>query len=106
MKYYINGQLLFVDMVTPYRYAVMEGDRVITCQQSRKDAESVAYRQRIYREGIIAQFDRALSLEETTRIGQTPDRMARVIRAFSSGVPPARSPFWQRVKPNCSGVST
>lgn len=33
-----------------------------------------------------------------------PLRMARVVAAFSSGVPPVRSDFWQRVRPNCSGV--
>ena len=80
MKYYINGRLLFVDMVTPYRFAVMEGDRVITCQQTREKAEAAAFDRRRYREGVIAQFDRALSLDEVTRLGKTPDRMTREIR--------------------------
>ena len=80
MKYFINGKLLFVDMVTPYRYAVLEGDRVITCRQTREQAESAAFRQRQYRENIIAQFDRALNVDEVKRIGQMPDRMTREIR--------------------------
>ena len=80
MKYYYNGTLLFVDMVTPYRYAVLEGDRVITCRQTREQAESAAFRQRQYRKNIIAQFDRALNVDEIRRIGQTPDRLTREIR--------------------------
>ena len=80
MKYYINGQLLFVDIITPYRYAVMEGDRVITCQQTREKAEAAARDKRRYRENIIAQFDRELHMDDLTRIGKTPDRLRREIR--------------------------
>ena len=64
MKYYHNGQLLFVDMVTPYRFAVLEGDRVISTQQSLSDAEIVAERQRKGRREFIRRLEGALDYLE------------------------------------------
>ena len=81
MKYYVEGKFLFVDMNTPYKFAVMEGDRVITCQQTRAAAEADAAAKRRYRKTIIEQFDRALHLPEVTKIGYPKDRLSSDIRA-------------------------
>ena len=67
MKYYYNGQLLFVDMVTPYRFAVLEGDKVISCQQNRAAAEEAADCRRDWRDRIIRQFETALQQDAVTR---------------------------------------
>ena len=81
MKYYLNGKLLFVDMHTQYRFAVLEGDRVITCQQTRETAEDAAASKRRYRKTIIEQFERALREPEVTKVGYQSDKLSRDIRA-------------------------
>lgn len=80
MKYYYNGKLLFVDMVHNYQFAVVEGDRVISTQQTRRDAEIVAERQREGRRAFISRLQRALDLDETTRMQETDGRLFRAIR--------------------------
>lgn len=67
MKYYLDGRLLFVDMITPYRFAVLEGDKVITCQQNRAAAEEAAADRRAWRDRIILQFEAALRQDAVTR---------------------------------------
>ena len=42
MKFYCEGNFLFIDMKHRYQFAVMEGDRVITCQKERVQAEATA----------------------------------------------------------------
>ena len=80
MKYYYNGRLLFVDMVHTYRYAVLEGDRVITCQPDRKRAEAAAAVSRSYREKIIRQFEKALTLYDVYRQNQEATALFRTIK--------------------------
>ncbi len=80
MKYYYNGKLLFVDMITPYRFAVVEGDRVISTQQSLSDAEIVAERQRKGRREFIRRLEGALDLDEVTRMQNSDGRLFRTIR--------------------------
>ena len=80
MKYYYNGKLLFVDMVTPYRFAVVEGDRVISTQQTRHGAEIVAEAQRRSRREFIRRLEGALDLDEVTRMQDSDGRLFRTIR--------------------------
>ena len=80
MKYYFNGKLLFVDMVHNYRFAVVEGDRVISTQQTRRGAEIMAEAQRQSRREFIRRLQGALDLDEVTRMQDSDGRLFRSIR--------------------------
>lgn len=80
MKYYYNGKLLFVDMVHNYQFAVVEGDRVISTQQTRRGAEIMAEAQRQGRREFIRRLQGALDLDEVTRLQKSDGRLFRSIR--------------------------
>ena len=80
MKYYYNGKLLFVDMVHNYQFAVVEGDRVISTQQTRRGAEIMAEAQRQSRREFIRRLQGALDLDEVTRMQESDGRLFRSIR--------------------------
>lgn len=80
MKYYYNGKLLFVDMVHNYQFAVVEGDRVISTQQTRRGAEIMAEAQRQSRREFIRRLQGALDHDEVTRMQEADGRLFRSIR--------------------------
>lgn len=80
MKYYYNGKLLFVDMVHNYQFAVVEGDRVISTQQTRRGAEIMAEAKRQSRREFIRRLQGALDLDEVTRMQDSDGRLFRTIR--------------------------
>lgn len=81
MKFYLHGRLLFVDMIHPYAYVVVEGDRPpISYHYTRDSAERSAAEQRERRREYIRQFERALDLDEVTRMQGSDGRLIRSIR--------------------------
>ena len=80
MKYYYNGKLLFVDMIHNYQFAVVEGDRVISTQQTRRGAEIMAEAHRQSRREFIRRLEGALDLDEVTRMQGSDGRLFRSIR--------------------------
>lgn len=80
MKYYYNGKLLFVDMIHNYQFAVVEGDRVISTQQTRRGAEIMAEAHRQSRREFIRRLEGALDLDEVTRMQEADGRLYRSIR--------------------------
>ena len=67
MKFYIGDKLVRVDMVHRYRYAVMEGERVITFQKTRENAEAAADCLKASREGNIRRMEAALHQDQLAR---------------------------------------
>ena len=81
MKFYLDGRLLFVDMIHRYAYVVVEGDRPpISYHFTRDSAERSAAEQRERRREYIRQFEQALDLDEITRMQEAPARLYRSIR--------------------------
>ena len=78
MKFYIGDRLVRVDMVHRYRYAVMEGDKVISFQKNKKDAEEVAAGWRSWRNDTIGRFEKALRQDELYRLRE-PSKISRSV---------------------------
>ena len=78
MKFFIGDKMVRVDMVHRYRYAVMEGDKAISFQKNKKDAEEVADGLRAWRNDTIRRFEEALRQDELYRLRE-PSKISRAV---------------------------
>ncbi len=93
MKYYLNGELLFVEMHQHYTHCIVEGEsRVLCCQKSLPEAEKVCREIRTQKFSKVREFKalldngHAYSADKKTAYGIDPKELYPTAGLLSAAI--------------------